>query len=65
VSFLSDKVDEYNTKLQSIVQKVQDHDVRINIYESKILKFEREIDILKRNVNITEQAKLSNNLDIT
>lgn len=27
--------------------------------------FEREIDILKRNANITGQAKLANNLDIT
>ncbi|KAE9537019.1 hypothetical protein AGLY_006826 [Aphis glycines] len=58
VSFLSDKVDEYNTKLQSIVQKVKDFDIRLNAYENKI-------DILKGNNNITEQAKLGNNLDIT
>jgi len=29
------------------------------------MNFEREIDILKGNINITEQAKLFNNLDIT
>lgn len=27
--------------------------------------FEREINILRRNINISEQAKLANNLDIT
>lgn len=27
--------------------------------------FEREINILKGNINISEQAKLANNLDIT
>lgn len=65
VSFLLDKVDEYKTKLQSLVQKVKDHDGRLNTYKNEISIFEREIDILKGNVNITEQVKLSNNLDIT
>lgn len=65
VSFLSDKVDEYNTKLQSIVQKVKDFDIRLIGYENKISILEREIDLLKGNNNITEQAKLANNLDIT
>ncbi|CAI6354138.1 unnamed protein product [Macrosiphum euphorbiae] len=52
VSFLSDKVDEYNEKFQNIVEKVKDHDGRLNTYENKISNLEREIYILKGNVNI-------------
>lgn len=65
MSFLSDKVDEYNLKLQSIIKKVNDNETRLNTYDTKIAKFQREIDILKGNINITEQTKLANNLDIT
>lgn len=45
--------------MQSIVQKVNDYDIWLNAYENKISTFEREIGILKGNINITEQAKLA------
>ncbi|VVC36151.1 Hypothetical protein CINCED_3A002300 [Cinara cedri] len=65
MSFLFDKVDEFNVKLQSIVQKVNDNDIRHNAYENKMSFIEREINILKGKINISEQVKLANNLHIS
>jgi len=58
LSFLSDKVGEFNIKLQNIVQKINNYDIRLNANQNKMSIFERDINILKRDIIIPNRLTL-------
>lgn len=48
ISFLSDKVDGFNIKLQSTVQTFNDNDIWLNTYENKIVNVEVKEENFKK-----------------
>ncbi|KAL5245917.1 hypothetical protein ACI65C_013325 [Semiaphis heraclei] len=63
ITFCSDSIDDFGTKLDSAINKFSEMENKVQMYELKCNKFEKELNALK--TIITEQLTLANNIEIT
>lgn len=62
IKFCSDSIDDFSSKLESVVKKISVMEYKIEFYEQKCNKLKKEVNFLKGNICNAEQASMINNI---